>query len=83
MILKKIILSGTDIALYNVFFSYFCKQRQISTFSNLIYVFLSTMKTTGSIDVKGNDARTHELKVKDELYINPDFLLALSEFPEA
>ena len=52
-------------------------------FINLIYVFLITMKTTGSIDVKGNDARTHELKVKDELYINPDFLLALSEFPEA
>ncbi len=41
------------------------------------------MKTSGSIEAKGNDKLTHELKVKDEPYINPDFLLALSEFPEA
>jgi len=52
-------------------------------FIKQITVFIIRMKTTGSIDVKGNDKLTHELKVKDELYINPDFLLALSEVPEA
>ncbi len=41
------------------------------------------MKIDDTIEAIGNYKATHELQIKDELYLNSNFMLALSELPEA
>ncbi len=41
------------------------------------------MKINDTIEAIRNYKVTHELQVKDELYLNSNFMLAVSELPEA